>query len=257
MNELSRLDGCDLPFSRAPIFHRVLTGGRSNQNLLIEADGELWVLRLSTPNVSEFGIDRYAEELALSQAATSGIAPRIAFASRSNGILITEHIDGRHWAPGALSENTKLEQLVALVERVHQLEINIPITDYYQHAENYWTQLANSGDEIPASLKLMRETINRGLCEDPSPKLAARLCHRDISPSNVIEKDGRLFLLDWEYAARGTATFDFASIQFEWSVSADRLADVAGLSLEHLKFAYDLYRYTCQLWEQLNNRFRR
>jgi thiamine kinase len=252
MGKLEKLDDCDLPFSNAPKFLRTLLGGRSNNNTLIEADGALWVLRISTPNVSQFGIDRSREEIALQKAADAGIAPRIAYRAQSKGILITEFIDGRHWAPSALAENSKFDELVSLIKRVHELDNNLPVTDYYQHAENYWTQLVSAGCDIPRSLRSMRDRVNEQQSEALELGAPSTLCHRDISPSNVIEKNGRLFLIDWEYAARGSPTFDYASIRNEWHVTAKRLIDAAELSSTQLHLACDLYQYTCRLWELLN-----
>ena len=38
-----------------------------------------------------------------------------------------------------------------------------------------------------------------------------RLCHNDLHHLNIIDHDGRLWLVDWEYGGRGDPLFDLAS----------------------------------------------
>ena len=194
-----------------------------------------------------------SEKIALAKAGEAGIAPRVAFQSLSKGILITEFIDGRHWTPSTLDDSSNLDALVKLVKRVHELDSRLPVTNYYQHAENYWNQLIHRGCDIPASLRKMRTRIIDQCSAEGNVGMRSVLCHRDVSPTNVIERDGRLYLLDWEYATRGASEFDFASIQFEWNVPTERLIVAADLCRSRLRLAAELYEYTCHLWELLND----
>ena len=242
----------DLPFSGAIREIRKLSGGRSNDSTLIQADGQHWVLRLGSSNDSIFGIDRHSEEINLRLAAKAGIAPQVAFCSVAHGVLVTEFIDGTHWPADTLLNPEKLEIFKTLVYNLHALQTPTRATDYYRHAESYWSQLVEARLNIPNDTRALRDQVLENKAATITKPAATRLCHRDITPSNVIEREGRLYLLDWEYATRGEPSFDFATIATEWLVSNEQLLKGTDISAAQLKSAQMLYRYTCQLWELLN-----
>jgi thiamine kinase len=242
----------NLPF-RGPIEEiRDLSKGRTNKSALIRAEGALWVVRSGSPHARHFGIDRTQEEMVLQSAANACIAPRVAFCSVEREILITEFIDGVHWQPNALRDAARLEKLIDLVQQVHELAIPIPVADYYAHAESYWLQLVATNQRIPDPIKAMREQILRQQQARRSAHTKPKLCHRDITPANLIEYQERLYLLDWEYAARGDPAFDYAAIANEWDVSTRQLLSTSGATETDLAAAGLLYRYTCAMWELLN-----
>ncbi|MFT4561194.1 MAG: thiamine kinase [Gammaproteobacteria bacterium] len=251
MHKRLNSDELDLPF-RGPIEEiRDLSQGRTNKSTLIRAEGSQWVLRIGSPKAQQLGINRAREEIVWRCAADAGVAPAVAYCSLEREILITEFIDGVHWQPNALRDDGNLEKLIDFVEQVHKLKIPIAVTDYYEHAENYWLQLEAANYRVPDSIKTMRDHVLRRR----TVSAGIKLCHRDITPANVIDYRGRLYLLDWEYAARGDPAFDYAAIANEWDVSTSRLLSGSGTTKADFAVADLLYRYTCALWELLNDSF--
>jgi len=242
----------DLPFHESPRVLRDLPGGRSNKSTLIEADGQRWVVRINSSKSAFFGIDRHAEESILRIAAAAGIAPAVVYCSVSSGVLISEYIDGQQWRADALSNAQNLEKFFAVVRVTHGLQTATPVVDQYQHAENYWNSLLAAQFVATDELLSERDQILSERSKDTSSVNANVLCHRDLTPLNVIEGNCRLYLLDWEYAARGAAAFDFASIAAEWDVPSDTLVANFQLNRGELERAQALYRYTCHLWEALD-----
>ena len=140
----------------------------------------------------------------------------------------------------------------ALVRVAHGLQTATPIVDQYQHAENYWNSLLAAQFVATDELLNERDQILSQRNKDTSSENDNVLCHRDLTPLNVIEGNCGLYLLDWEYAARGAATFDFASIAVEWNVPSDTLVANFQLNRGELERAQALYRYTCHLWDALD-----
>lgn len=239
----------DVPWSSPPRLERELVGGSTNQSYLITADDRQWVLRLNAEGPINYGIDRKHEAAVIARASAAGVAPAIAYCSIERGVLVTEFIDGQHWQPQALSDSEHLTRLLRLVRSVHTLEIDIPAIDYYAHAERYWTELIAAKVDIPPLLRREREQLLEQQALNPVTTHITHLCHHDLSPSNIVDRNGLLYLLDWEYAAHGSRAFDYACIATEWDISIGHLKKHVDIGLEELGAAVNLYRYICRLWQ--------
>jgi len=242
----------DVPFSE-PRLLRELPGGRTNRTYLLEADDQRWVLRISAPDFARLGIDRHREAAILENVVAAGIAPEMAYCSVEKGILISEYIDGHKWPPEALAGTENLERLLTLIERVHALKPDVPAIDYYAHAEFYWHRLTDAGIDIPDDVSRQRAQITARRDVHPDRKQDDRLCHHDLTRENLIDRDGRLYLLDWEYAAPGSPAFDYAAMALEWGLPLERVHEKSGIDLAVLNDAAMVYSYTCRLWALLNN----
>ena len=244
----------DVPWSTPPRVVRELAGGSTNQSYLITAGNGQWVLRLNADKAATLGVDRKREAAIISRAAAAGIAPAVAYCSIDAGILITEFIDGQHWDAQALDDPERLTQLLDLVRSVHTLDIDTPPIDYVAHAERYWAALDAAKINIPLTLHHEREVLMEQREYNLLSTQFTHLCHHDLSPSNIIDRNGRLYLLDWEYAARGSRAFDYASLAIEWNLPVERLQKHVNIELAKASVAARQYQYICRLWVFLNER---
>jgi thiamine kinase-like enzyme len=86
------------------------------------------------------------------------------------------------------------------------------------------------------------------------------LCHSDLHALNVIEQNGALILLDWEYAHVADPLWDLAG----WSANNDLAAEMqwralseygagspAAADWRRLRLTLWLYDYVCLLWSRL------
>ncbi len=242
----------DTPWSNPPKILRELVGGTTNQSYLIAVDGGRWVLRLNTCKSLKLAVDRTREEIIVKRAAAAGIAPKVGYCSIKAGVLITEFIGGVHWDKKKLVDPEHLSQLLNLLRSVHSLDIDTPAINYFTYAEQYWAALNAEKINIPPALQSERSLILDQREYDPLNPGITHLCHHDLSPSNIIEHEGRLYLLDWEYAARGSRTFDYAGFLTEWGIPIERLQKHEDLDPASIRLAARLYQYICRLWILLN-----
>jgi len=233
----------DLPFNHAPRLLHTLGTGHTNQSYLIEADQQLWVLRINAKNSNVLGIDRQREKIILEHAGAIDLAPKVLYCSVKHGVLISEFIDGQHWQTCDLDDPEKLSLLCKSLHRIHTLKIDTTTFDYRQHAENYWQQLQAGNIRIPDDLYRQREKIIPLLARIPPARI---ICHHDPNPKNIIVRANKLYFLDWEYAAPGWPAFDYAALSVEWNIPIDKLALVDGI--DDIKTSIELYVYFCDLW---------
>ncbi|MCB1667979.1 MAG: phosphotransferase family protein [Pseudomonadales bacterium] len=213
-----------------------LQGGLTNESYLLEADGKKVVLRLNSGNSEQLGINRHHEAVILAVVANAGIAPMVHYCSPEEGVLVTAYIDGQ---PLDITRPETISRVRCLLEKVHRLRPDIPVFDYIRHVTDYQkiTGWQGACQQITPLLEKLQSASGRGLC------------HHDPVPANFIDADGRLYLLDWEYAGLGAPEFDLAAARAEFSTFC-----VTSRYADELIFAADrVYQHSCQLWKRLNS----
>jgi hypothetical protein len=73
-----------------------LSGGITNLNFKVEADGKAYVIRLAGANTELLGIKRDVEHVANKVAGELGIAPEVMYFIEPEGYIVTSFINGRH-----------------------------------------------------------------------------------------------------------------------------------------------------------------
>ena len=115
----------------------------------------------------------------------------------------------------------------ALLEIVAQLQATQSPDDHKQlwriQYESLWQQYADICPSLPNSKPLLsllsqvQDGFNR------LPELPRVLVHHDLHPGNVMQENGQLVLIDWEYAGVGCAWVDLVALHRYWGVGAAQL----------------------------------
>ena len=213
-----------------------LKSGLTNQNYLLASGSQRMVLRLNAPHSEWLGIDRQREAVILDTVSQAGIAPPVYYCAPEEGVLITEYVEGQ---PLDIHNPESIQRIQALFEQVHQLQPEIPVFDYRQHIANY-QQAAGQGASLSPLLNKALQTLQAASGEG--------LCHHDPTVGNIIDSNGRLYLIDWEYAGLGAIEFDKAAIRTEWAgfcTKPDRTSELRSA-------AENTYKSLCNLWKIIN-----
>ena len=235
-----------LPCRKKPRLLRELTGGHSNRTYLIDMDGQLCALRRGSARATDMGIDRVREQGILELASAAGLAPRVVYCAPEHDVLISDYIEGRHLAPPEGDDAEYFSRLLATLNAVHKLGTDLVAFDYYQHAEHYWRLLLERQATISDELYRQRETLLPTLLRVSG---ATTLCHHDPTPANLVATPGKLYFLDWEYAAPGWAALDYAALGLEWQLDPPKVAAAAAIDVDEFALASEVYRYFCDLWD--------
>ncbi len=188
---------------------KLVKAGLTNHTYFIRHDGRRLVLRIDTEGAAILGLDRITELAVIQRASRAGMAPDIFFADPAAGLLVCEYLPGRALDATDLASPVTLEALAGVLRVVHELPecgrsfaasdaaaryVAIVRSDPDLHA--FALYCARSIATIPAAGHL-------------------RCCHNDIVAGNVIfdpATNGRLLLIDWEYACDNDPLFDLASL---------------------------------------------
>jgi thiamine kinase-like enzyme len=219
---LRRLQSSLGPLTGAPT---PLDGGITNRNFRATLGGEDYVIRQPGKDTDLLGIDRQAERIANEAAAELGIAPAVAAAFED--CLVTRFISCRPIAASELVD--RVEEIASALRRFHDCATRLPtsfrvpdlLDDYARIVDQRGGELPSG---YPATVALAQRVAAALPLTDPRP------CHNDLLPGNIIraQDDGRLMIVDWEYAGMGDPRFDLGnlSINNQFDEAADeRLLD--------------------------------
>ena len=89
-----------------------LTGGITNMNFKIDADGKSYVLRITGEGTERLGIRRDVEHQANLVAGRLGIAPEVLYYIEPEGYLVTRFIQARRLPPDVIRQPDNIIRVV-------------------------------------------------------------------------------------------------------------------------------------------------
>ncbi len=160
----------------------------------------------------DLGVDRERELTLHAAAAAAGLAPPILTSAPDLRWTIRGFIRGRVWTSADLDSSAQRQRLGARLAVLHAQPVpSCPRFDPLSVVERYAQRLiakrpearASLGDEVARCRALMQQT--------GSALRAPAIVHSDLHAGNLVD-DGRLWLLDWEYAQVGDPLCDLAGL---------------------------------------------
>jgi len=205
-NILQRLEPSLGPRSGTPA---PLSGGITNRNFRATLGGREYVIRQPGKDTALLGIDRGAERVAADAAAELGIAPAVA--AELDDCLVTEFIACSPLQGQELQ--SRVEEVASALRAFHHCPVILPARFWVADLlGEYAGIIVGRGAALPDAYTeasaIAREVGAVVALERPRP------CHNDLLAGNIIRVrgDGRLLLVDWEYAGMGHPYFDLGNL---------------------------------------------
>jgi len=209
---LERVLGADV-VRRATLYG--LEGGVKRRSYLVSADSGQWVLRLPAAG-AEALLDLATEASVMRAAAAAGLAPEVVAVDVGAGILLTDYrAAARAWSAADARQPRNVERAAALLRDLHTLDVDAPTFAAERIVRGYLAALSAGVDARLARFDAREqawvdELLERARCYDAAHPPTV-LCHNDLVAANVLD-DGRLVLVDFEYAVRGAPVLDLAGL---------------------------------------------
>lgn len=148
------------------------------------------------------------------KAAGLGLAPTPLWYQQQPGVLISEYLAA---AQHFQYQPARAQELAQLLATFHQGKLNVPALDgvaYLQQLKAAIKTESTMDTELFTQLMaVVKQHAN--LAQDTV------LCHRDLTPENILLANDRLYLIDFEYVCLADASFDLATISFHHQLSAN------------------------------------
>jgi thiamine kinase-like enzyme len=185
-----------------------LEGGITNRNYRVGFGGSECVLRLPGKDTALLGISREAERIASQAAAELGIGP--ALITGDEHCLVTEYLAAQ--VSDLVTIQRAPEPVADALRRFHASGVRLPERFWVPDLLDTYAEIVHGrAGRLPEAFEEARELTRR--CARSLPLTDPVPCHNDLLPGNVLHAgDGRVMLVDWEYAGMGHRMFDLANL---------------------------------------------
>ncbi len=200
-----------LNLGKGPIAVERIEGGISNHNFAVTVGREAYVARLCEERPL-LGIDRRNEVVCHRAASGLGLAPEVIHTE--TGLLVTRFVAGRTLTPADVRRPDCIPRVASLLRRMHdswaELRGEVRYFCPFQTVRTYAQTAGQLGACLPGNIDQL--LTDAALFSRRIAPFRPVMCHNDLLAANLIDADGRLWLVDWEYAGMGHPVFDLANL---------------------------------------------
>jgi thiamine kinase-like enzyme len=189
-----------------------ITAGITNQNFLIEADDEAFVLRLAGRDTDLLGIDREAEVEAGRAAAVAGVGPEVYVWLPNHGCLVTRFVPGGPIPEPELQTEAVLASVVGSIRAFHSCPPISSTFPVFRLVESYRRIASDRGVRIPSRYDDAHEVSSRIEEALSAAPMSPATCHNDLLNANFLLDGDHVWIVDYEYAGMGDPFFDLGNL---------------------------------------------
>jgi len=194
-----------------------LSGGLTNENYLVEANGERYVMRLPGSSTELLAIDRVNEVANARAAASTGVGPQVLEHIPQLNIMVLEFIEGPTMSATALQSASMARRMADSFKRLHAAPRFLKDFDMFRLIEAYLRIVDEHRVTIPldyrARLPLVGE-IEQAVQVAALPSVS---CHNDLLCENFIDDGRSLRIVDYELSGNNDPCFDLGNTAQEAS----------------------------------------
>lgn len=190
---------------------RPLKGGLTNRNYRLDCEEDRFVLRVLGDNSQLLGIDRRAEHACLKAAHAIGIGAEVVAFFPREGALVTRFVRGRVLTPENVKKPAVLRRVVASLRQYHDNATGAGTFSAFQTVQRYYSLSCKRKVSFPKSIGRALRLLERLEDERGIPDRVCH-CHNDLLSGNLVDNQGMVWILDWEYGGSGDLFFDLGNL---------------------------------------------
>jgi len=195
-------------FAGRPTEIAELSGGLTNVNYLVEADGVKYVVRIPGRSTELLAVDRENERHNAKAAATTGVSPAVIEVLRDWDVMILEFVEGETMSGQRLRSAEHARRMADSLKRLHTAPPFRKEFDMFRLTEFYLGVCDEHAVTIPKGfrgrLHQVRQ-IERAFSVNPVPSVP---CHNDLLEENYIDDGSQLWIVDFEYSGNNDPCFE-------------------------------------------------
>jgi thiamine kinase-like enzyme len=203
-----------------------LTGGLTNTNYKVTTASGAYVVRLAGKDTGLLAIDRANEIYNTIAAAETGVGAPVVAALPEHDALVLEFLDGEVMDAEKLRSGDRLAAIASACRRLHAGRRFLHGFDMFQIQRRYLQLVQERGFRLPDRYlelepKVRRlEAVMRVRSETTAP------CNNDLLAENVIDVNGSIRLIDYEYSGNNEPSFELGNLWSESNLSLEQLEEL-------------------------------
>jgi thiamine kinase-like enzyme len=198
-----------------------LSGGLTNENYVVEAGGERYVMRIPGQSTELLSIDRANEVFNTKAAATTGIGPRVLEHIAALDAIVLEFIPGTTMSAATLQSKEMASRMAASFRRLHGAPRFLKDFNMFRLIEEYLHIVDEHKVTIPPGYRDRLPMIARIEEAVESGALPAMPCHNDLLCENFIDDGISLRIVDYELSGNNDPCFDLGNTAQEAEFDQD------------------------------------
>ena len=202
-------------------------GGMTNNNYKAKVKEKEYVIRIPGAGTNEM-IDRKSEAINSRLVAKDGIDAEILYYDVNTGTKVSAMIEGAETINPAMAKmQINMKKITDILRRLHNSNLEMKNEfNVFKYIKEYESLLNKFNGKYYDEYSEVREKVMS--LETILKKKGAYLtpCHCDTVPENFIkDKNGKMYLIDWEYSGLNDPMWDLAahSIECEFSQEDEEL----------------------------------
>jgi thiamine kinase-like enzyme len=185
-----------------------LSGGLTNSNYLVEAEGARYVVRIPGRSTELLAVDRANERANAEAAATTGVSPRVLEYLDEWNVMVLEFVEGRTMTAESLRNVDQARRIASSLRRLHAGPRFRTDFDMFRLTEFYLGVCDDRGVRIPDGFRdrlPQVSAVERAFVTNPVETVP---CHNDLLAENYIDDGRRLWIVDFEYSGNNDPCFE-------------------------------------------------
>ncbi|UOE46517.1 phosphotransferase [Mucilaginibacter sp. SMC90] len=183
----------------------LLSGGLSGSSVYkIVVNNRAYTLKLNPENTEA------KSAVPLELAAAAGVAPKLYYNDRQQGVAISDFIDSKP-VHSFFTPDKLVTELAATIKGIHAIPFDTKGTDLFETVDGLIHQFKKSN---MISGPVFEECfLNYEMLKDVYPRTTADkvFSHNDLNPGNILCADEKLWIIDWDAAALNDRYIDLAN----------------------------------------------
>jgi thiamine kinase-like enzyme len=198
-----------------------LSGGLTNENYLVEAGEDRYVMRLPGQSTDLLSIDRANEVYNTKAAATTGIGPRVLEHVPGLDVMVLEFIAGPTMSARTLQSTEMAARVAASFHRLHSAPRFLHDFNMFRLIEYYLRIVDEHHVVIPGGYRDWLPTVDRIERAVNVEALPSQPCHNDLLCENFIDDGTVLRIVDYELRGNNDPCFDLGNTAQEAGFDQD------------------------------------
>lgn len=198
-----------------------LTGGLTNTTYKIDADCKSYVLRINGSQSDYLNLSRETESEVMLKTAELDISPKVIITENKSDYLITEFIDGRSLNIVETHNPNMIKKIASKLKEIHSIENIKRECSPFHLIRQYLNAAKKFNIVFPENIeKYLYEMRKIELNRSKDSIYTKKYCHNDYHTGhNLLLKDEKIYVIDWELSGIGDVFFDLATISSDNSYS--------------------------------------
>ncbi len=230
-----------------------LSGGITNHNYTCTVDDRKYVLRIPGAGTDTF-IDRHSELSNSIAAAKAGASPKVVAVVSEAGAMVLPFVEGEVLHPDTVAaDDAKVKGIIEAVRKVHEHAVFEATTNVFDMTRRYIEMAKKVEAFFPDDFDWMLRISDKIEAAMARNAPAPAACHNDLLSENfILDPQGKIWLLDWEYGGMNGPYFDLGDFAVKHPLSAAQheliIQTYWGEMKYHRYCRMMLHQLTADLW---------